>query len=100
MARSVVAYKNAPSFLRTIIGLLRSIISTGTHEILLGQEYVLCPSLEAVAPMPPLKNRTLAYVPPSGRTPVWIMLHRGDPGAAMVRSGSIGDSAPKIATGR
>ena len=34
------------------------------------------------------------------RTPVWIMLHSGEPEAAMTRSGTMGASAPNTAKGR
>ena len=40
-------------------GLLRSATSTGVDEMLLGHESTLSPSLDGVAPMPPLKKKML-----------------------------------------
>ncbi len=44
-------------FSRKKSGLLRSATSIGVDEMLLGQESTCSPSLDGVAPMPPLKKK-------------------------------------------
>src|SRR5260370_30397544 len=50
--------------------------------MLLGHESTCSPSLDAVAPMPPLKNSTVVYGRPSSRTPDWASAQSGEPAAA------------------
>ena len=80
-------------------GLLRSAISTGVLEMLLGQESTCSPSFTAVAPMPPLKKSTLVYGRPSSRVPDCATAQSGEPAPAMTLSGMTWWSAPRTSTG-
>ncbi len=83
----------------TSTGAVRSVTSTGVAEMLEGQEMQSTPSCPAPAPVPPLKNRTLANGRPSASVPARFMIQSGLPGAALTFSGSASASAPKTRTG-
>ena len=100
--------RNVPGPPESVMRALRSIssgnkfsrVSTGVLEILLGKLIADLPSAPADAPMPPLRKNRPANLRSFPAAPVKFRHQRGDPLAAITRSGTASPRAPKRTSGR